>query len=259
MYCRHIIYTISCACCLRIAHDVYNICKKETMKSGKIFYLSPAILIFIVLIINGICSLWLTPLLLTIPLLFSYYASIWISILLYKKTASGQNPVIIGKKLKPDYTRFTAWMYLWDCIYPLVSGIPVFILLGALLPLHWLLVGILFSIINAPSEEAYWRIFLERAGRDAGLSEKTRLWYSSTLFSLWHFIFIVFLFPPQIILPSLMGTLIMTFISGLLWMKVYQETENMFANILSHAVLNFLMIWPAGATIVLGLNPYVLK
>lgn len=106
---------------------------------------------------------------------------------------------------------------------------------------------------NGPSEEIFWRLLLERAGRDGGVSQKVRLWYSSAVFGSWHFIFIVFLFPPEMRAAALSAAITSTFVAGVLWMIVYQKSGNMFPDIFAHTVTNVLVVFPAAATTMLSL------
>jgi membrane protease YdiL (CAAX protease family) len=221
------------------------------------FWFSPLLLIAFVFAVTLFFSRFLEPLLLTAPLLCAYYGFIWFSIWRYGRNAPESDALLKKVEFRATLKGLAPWMLLWIAVYPFTAGIASFLATAPPVPWGWLLAGIPFALVNGPSEEIFWRLYLERAGRDAGAGEGTRLWYSSAVFSSWHFIFVVFLFPEKLIVPALIPVLVTTFISGLLWMKVYQRTENIFANMFSHAVLNVLMIWPASAAIVLGVSPHV--
>ncbi|HPA73178.1 MAG TPA: CPBP family intramembrane metalloprotease [Spirochaetota bacterium] len=220
------------------------------------FWLSPILLIGFVFAVTLVFSRFLDPLPLTVPLLFAYYGFIWFSIWRYGRRCP-VNDALSGKDaFRMTLHGLSPWMIAWTTVYPLAAGIPSFLATAPPVPWGWLLAGIPFALVNGPSEEIFWRLYLERAGRDSGIGEKTRLWYSSAVFMSWHFIFVVFLFPAKLVVPALVPVFATTFISGLLWMKVYQRTGNIVPNIFSHAVLNVLMIWPATAGIVLGVSPH---
>jgi membrane protease YdiL (CAAX protease family) len=221
------------------------------------FWFSPLLLIASVFAVTLFFSRFLEPLFLTAPLLCAYYGFIWLSIWRYGRNTPKDGALLRKSEFRITLKGFSAWMILWIAAYPFAAGIPAFLATAPPVPWGWILAGIPFALVNGPSEEIFWRLYLERSGRDAGASEGTRLWYSSAVFSSWHFIFVVFLFPAKLVAPALVSVLVTTFISGLLWMKVYQRTGNIFADIASHAVLNVLMIWPASAAIVLGVSPHV--
>ena len=224
-------------------------------KSARLFfYFSPVMLIAIVFTVTYIFHFFLEPLYLVIPLLITYYSYIWLSILAYNHIFGSEKKVFAKKDFIFHVHGFAPWMYFWIFAYPFLAGGFVFYQMAPHISAYWILGGIPFSLINGPSEETFWRLFLERCGVDAGLSKQTRLWYSSAIFSSWHFIFIIFLFPAQQIPFALIMTLGTTFFAGLLWMIVYQKTGTIIHNYTSHVVLNFLMICPWAVASVLGVN-----
>lgn len=220
------------------------------------FWISPLLLIAFVFTVTLFFSRYLDPLHLAVPLTSAYYGFIWLSIWRYGGNRAQGDALLNRKEFRITFRGLSPWMLLWTVAYPLAAGIPSFLATAPPVPWGWLLMGIPFALVNGPSEEIFWRLYLERAGRDAGIREGVQLWYSSAVFSSWHFIFIVFLFPAKLIVPALASVFATTFISGLLWMKVYQRTGNIIPNIVSHTVLNVLMIWPASAGIVLGVSPH---
>ncbi len=226
-----------------------------TKPAKYLFYLSPVFLIVFVFTITYILHFFLPPVILSLPLTISYYSYIWMTIMIYNRRYGKDKPVLARGLFTWSLQGFTPWMYFFIFIYPFAAGGAMFHQNAPLLSWQWIAAGIPFSLINGPSEEIYWRLFLDRCGKDAGLDAKTRLWYSTALFAPWHFIFIVFLFPAALVPVSLAMTIITTFIAGLLWMIVFQKTGTILHNITSHAILNFLMIWPWAAASVLGMNP----
>lgn len=227
----------------------------KNISSRFIFFLAPVFLIAAVFFVTFLFSFFLKPLLLSVPLLISYYGIIWGFIVIYQNKYLAKKALLQKKEIFPSFRELSFWMVLWTGVYPFAVGLPLFIFYGKYLSMPWILLGVIFSLINGPSEESFWRLFMERAGQEGGVGQKTRLWYSSAVFSSWHFIFILFLFPKEMFLYSLVFTIAITLISGLLWMVVYQKTKNIFPNFFSHTVLNFLMIWPFGAATILGTLP----
>ena len=220
-----------------------------------IFFILPIGLIASVFLVTYMFSFYLDPVLLSIPLMAAYYIYVWCSIDFYRRRVRGKDSLFKADEFKRGYSGLSLWMYLWTVAYPLIIGTSIFIYLLPHIPWFWLIPGIFFAMINGPSEEIFWRLLMERIGTDAGLGKNTRLYYSSAVFSLWHFIFVVFLFPEKIIFHTLVSVHIITFIAGLLWMMVYQKTKNILPDILSHAYLNFFYIWPWTVCSILGLGP----
>lgn len=229
----------------------------ELQKRGRrVFFGGGFALMAVVFCVTLVFSLFLPPLYLSIPLLAAYYGVIWSTVYWYGKKAGPGGGVLKREEFRPTFAGLSTWMLAWVIAYPLVVGVPVFIWIAPRLPGLFIALGVLFSLINGPSEEIFWRLMMERAGRDAGISPKTRLWYSSAVFASWHFIFIIFLLPRIAWPAALATTLSSTFIAGLLWMKIYQKTANMFALAFSHALVNLFIIWPATASTVLGVSPF---
>jgi membrane protease YdiL (CAAX protease family) len=222
-------------------------------QSRLVFFVGPVLLIATVFLVTLLFSTILTPLWLTLPLLAAYYAVIWLFVAMYQRILAGDEPVLKRAELRPAFRGLSLWMLLWTVAYPILSGAHSFRLLAPCLSWGWLVVGIVFSVVNGPSEEIFWRLLLERSGRDGGLSQQVRLWYSSAMFGSWHFIFIVFLFPPELRTAALIATITSTFVAGLLWMIVYQRSGNMFPDIFAHTVTNVLVVFPAAATTMLSL------
>lgn len=224
--------------------------------SKKIFFAGPLALIAFVFCVTWIFSYFLEPLYLCIPLLLAYYSFIWGFVAYYRQRIAKNDPVLKAQEFKPGFSGLTRWMLGWTIAYPLIVGGISFLWIAPRLPWIFILLGGVFSLVNGPSEEVFWRLLMERAGKDGGVGQKTRLWYGSAIFGAWHFVFVVFLMPARTIGPALGLTLSSTFVAGLLWMIVYQKTRNMFPLVFSHVLLNFLLIWPSTALVVLGLAPF---
>jgi len=220
-----------------------------------LFFGSPWVLMIFVFSVTLAFSISLNPLLLSLPLLLAYYTSIWGFVFYYQRRFAGKDRVLKRSELRPAYSGLSLWMLIWTIGYPILVGGICLVAVMPRLAWYWIVAGFFFALVNGPSEEIFWRIFLERAGKDAGISQKTRLWYGSSVFGAWHFIFVLFLIPPQARALAMVTTLSSTFVAGLLWMMVYQKTGKMFPNIASHAALNFLVIFPTTAATMLGLMP----
>jgi len=229
--------------------------KHKSDKARVVFFLSPLLLILFVFCVTFVFRNFLPPLLLSIPLMVSYYGYIWFSMFWYRRTIAGNESVFKDSEFRPGFHGLAPWMIIWNFVYPMAAGIIIFSIITPHLSAQWILLGVPFALINGPSEEIYWRLFLERSGTDGVVLQKIRLWYSSAVFSLWHFIYLFFLMPRGRFMLDLMIVLPITLVTGLLWMLVYQKTRNIFSNIFCHAAINFLFIWPWGAAAILGVNP----
>ena len=219
------------------------------------FYTAPFLLIQVVFLTTFIFSYILEPPLLAIPLLVSYYSVIWIFVGYYNACITDNGPILSREVLlDPGYRYLKPWMIFWTLIYPFLVGIPSIYLACQKLPHFWFLLAIPFAAVNGPSEEIFWRLYMDRVGANGGISRRVRLWYSSVVFASWHFVFVVFLLPEHLLIPGLLSAISSTFLAGLLWMMVYQKTGKMFPNMLSHAILNLLVIGPQTAMAMLGLS-----
>ena len=229
----------------------------DSNKHRNIFFAAPLMLIGIVFTVTFIFSRFLETIFLSIPLLCAYYGTIWGFIAIYQRKFGQSNPVLKYSELKPGFTGLAIWMVLYTTVYPLLTGFFSFFRYSADLPLTWILLGIPFCLVNGPSEEIFWRLFMERLGVDGKISANGRLIYSSVIFGLWHFIFVIFLIPKERMVMVLLATIAITTIAGFFWMIIYQKSRNMFPNIFSHTILNFLQIWPWLTSTILGLNPHL--
>jgi len=240
----------------------------EEKQSQILFWLGPLILISIVFFVTlsfsfiiptsikiSLFGVFKDKLFFSIPLLTAYYSTIYCFILYYKIKKGNIFP---EGALKPTFKGLNWWMLLYTIGYSLTYGLIMFSILAPDMPLEFILLGIPFTLINAPSEEIFWRLFMEVSGKDGGISEKTRLLYSSIIFGFWHFNFIIFLMPEEMWVTILITIIGSSIISGLLWMYIFQKTGRLFPNIFSHAIANFFNIWPMMVIIMLGI-PSVLS
>ncbi len=181
-----------------------------------------------------------------LPLLFIYWGTIWGYTLLYKKKRGGvfdKERFKLTFKLQGDHLKI---QYL--LVYgPLIYSIPLWVFNYALNPnisLTMYVVFVLAAIMNGPTEEIFWRACMDDAGKNAGVSEKGRLIYSSITFALWHTAFIIHLFPPEQFWAAWGMVIAMTGSSGIIWMWVLHRSGRLFPQTFYHACANFLSIFP---------------
>lgn len=182
-----------------------------------------------------------------LPLLFIYWGTIWGYSLLYRKKRGG---VFDKERFKPTFKLQGDHLWLqYLLVYgPYIYSIPLWVMNYALNPkitITMYIVFVLAAIMNGPTEELFWRSCMEDAGKNAGVSEKKRLIYSSVTFSLWHTAFVIHLFPwddQWFIMWG--GVIAMTLSSGLIWHWVLQKSGRLFPQSFYHSCANFLSIFP---------------
>ncbi|MHA1312835.1 MAG: CPBP family intramembrane glutamic endopeptidase [Candidatus Helarchaeota archaeon] len=187
------------------------------------------------------------------PLLLIYWTIIWTYTLLYRKYRGG---VFDGERFEPTLLLKgkRVWLQYILNYGPLVYLIPIFILMYSYrMSIAMYVVVLGASIINGPSEEIFWRACLEDAGKNAGVSETARLAFAPVAFGLWHTAFVIHLFPWNITWWISWGAVIlMTWISGLIWMWVLQRSGRLIPQSIVHACGNFFSIFPMILIMVLG-------
>lgn len=190
-----------------------------------------------------------------LPLLFIYWAVIWVYTLIYRSARGG---VFNRERFKP--TPLLKGKYVWLQYLltygPLVYNIPLFIINYAINPqisITMYVVIFLASIFNGPSEEIFWRACMEDAGKNAGVSEKKRLIFAPIAFALWHTAFVIHLFPWNLSWWFYWGAvLLMTWSSGIIWMWVMHRSERLVPQCIIHVCGNFFSIFPLILVTVLG-------
>jgi hypothetical protein len=101
------------------------------------------------------------------------------------------------------------------------------------------------SLINGFSEEIYWRAALDEAGIQLGIPESKRLFYEPIIFSLWHIAFVIHLYPfDNVFIISLLGILVMTWSSGLIWLWAMLKSQRIIPQCVVHVLANFFGIFP---------------
>ncbi|GAB4311520.1 MAG: hypothetical protein Kow0069_11940 [Promethearchaeota archaeon] len=179
------------------------------------------------------------------PLLLVYWSTIWALVAVYQRARGG---AFSGEKFKPTLAlrgKYLPLQYL--VVYgPLLYTIPPFVVNYArvLTPATWAAL-VVASVINGPSEEAFWRACLDEAGRRAGLSERTRLAYLPVAFALWHTAFVVHLFPLDerwwLAWVAVDGA---TWSSGLAWTWTLHRSGRLFPQTVYHACANLFNVFP---------------
>jgi membrane protease YdiL (CAAX protease family) len=180
-----------------------------------------------------------------IPLICIYWGTLWTFILMYHKKVGGvftaelYHPTF---KLRGDHL---PWQYL--LLYgSLIYSIPLyFINYFSSLSTNMLLAILVASVVNGASEEIFWRGCMDQVGKDAGMSEKQRFIYLPIVFAFWHTAFVYHLVPWDSNWWTFYGMiLLMTWLSGVIWLWVLQRSKRLFPQIVMHAVANFLNIFP---------------
>ncbi|NHI92615.1 MAG: CPBP family intramembrane metalloprotease [Candidatus Lokiarchaeota archaeon] len=190
-----------------------------------------------------------------LPLLIIYWITIWGYTLIYRKLRGG---VFDKERLK--LTLFLKGDHLWLQYLltygPLIYQIPMFIVLFAGNPnisITMYVTFILAAVVNGPSEEIFWRACMDDAGKNAGVLEKNRLIYAPIVFGFWHTAFIIHLFPWNLSWWGWwIGVILMTWVSGLIWMWVMHKSERLIPQCIIHSCGNFFQIFPLIIVTVLG-------
>jgi membrane protease YdiL (CAAX protease family) len=174
--------------------------------------------------------------------------------------------------LKAGYfTGITFYWAFWGCLFPLMingkatyfklfaqKNLPLDIkglfylavpvaAIAAVTPLNevWgtagpatILISLIFSLLNGSMEEAYWRgSFVARFPDNPLLN----MYYPSLTFALWH-LSVFSIIPSRIFLPLFLTG---AFIYGLCWAYVANRTKSIRWNTISHALMNFVFLFPA--------------
>ena len=199
-------------------------------------------------LVHGINMVWL-------PLLIIYWATIWTYTLIYRKLRGG---IFNKERFKPTLLLKGEHLWLQYLLTygPLIYQIPLFILNFAFDPrisITMYVAFILTAAMNGPTEEIFWRACMEDAGKNAGVSEKSRLIYAPIVFGFWHTAFVIHLFPWNMTWWIWwMGVILMTWVSGLIWMWVMHRSERLIPQSIIHSCGNFLSIFPMIIVTVLG-------
>ena len=199
-------------------------------------------------LVAGINMVWL-------PLLIIYWATIWTYTLIYRKLRGGVfdrerfKPTLL---LKGDHL----WLQYLVTYGPMVYQIPLFIITFAVNPrisIAMYVAFILAAAMNGPTEEIFWRACMEDAGKNAGVSEKNRLIFAPIAFGFWHTAFVIHLFPWNLAWWGWWaGVILMTWVSGLIWMWVLHRSGRLIPQSIIHSCGNFLQIFPLIIVTVLG-------
>ncbi|HYX10101.1 MAG TPA: CPBP family intramembrane glutamic endopeptidase [Bacteroidales bacterium] len=165
-----------------------------------------------------------------IPAFLGYYVSIIIVYLIIRYVFNTQILKQLYFKLKPVPK---AGLLILTVILPAVLPIAAFITQSQYVPTIFYVYILLFSLINAPFEEIYWRgILAYIPGNNI-----FRNLYTAGLFSFSHFVFWDYWYnSPIIMIP----TVVSTFVMGLLWMHFMNKRKNILYPVLSHIVVDIL-------------------
>ena len=165
-----------------------------------------------------------------IPAFFGYYVSIIIVCLIIRYVFNTQILKHLDFKLKPVPR---TGLLILTVILPAVLPIAAFITQSQFVPTVFYVYILIFSLINAPFEEIYWRgILAFLPGNNI-----FRNLFSAGLFSFSHFVFWDYWYnSPIIMIP----TVVSTFVMGLLWMHFMNKRKNILYPVLSHIVVDIL-------------------
>lgn len=213
--------------------------------SNAFFWGVPFTIPCIVAIITGFFYILCPAKMIWLPLILIYWMTIWTYTLLYRAKRGG---VFTKERFKPTLKLQGKCLPLQYLLTygPLVYAIPLFFINYAA-QLSTAMYGaiILASLINGFSEEVYWRACLDDAGKNAGVSESKRLAFAPVAFALWHTAFIIHLYPwNRTWWAAWAGIMVMTWLSGLIWLWVMHRSGRLVPQCLYHASANFLNIFP---------------
>jgi membrane protease YdiL (CAAX protease family) len=217
---------------------------QEDNFSKKFYYIVP----FLIPIIVASLTYLFYPIgekLIWIPLIIIYWITIWGFSLFYNAKRGSvfqKERFKFTLKLKGEKT----WLQYLLVYGPFIYNLPIFLYSYATkISATMYLVILIAALINGPTEEVFWRACMEEVGKNAGASEKHRLWYGSIVFALWHTAFVLHLYPhDNTWWIAWAGIIAMTFSSGLIWMWVMHKSERLVPQALYHSVANFLFIFP---------------
>lgn len=180
-----------------------------------------------------------------LPLILVYWSIIWAYSLAYRVMRGG---VFSPTRFKLTFRLQGAHLTLqYVLIYgPLLWAVPLFFVkyAGALSPAMYGAI-LVASLINGFSEEVYWRACLDDAGRNAGVAESRRLLFMPVAFAFWHTAFVIHLYPwNRSWWAACAGIMVMTWLSGLIWLWVMHRSGRLIPQCIYHASANFLSIFP---------------
>ena len=182
-----------------------------------------------------------------LPLISIYWIIIWSYTLIYWKLRGGvfnKERFKLTLKLEGEHL----WLQYLLNYGPLIYLIPIFIINYAInlnISITMYLAFFITSVINGPSEEIFWRACMDDAGKNAGLSEKTRLIYAPIAFGFWHTAFVIHLFPWNATWwIAWVSVILMTWSSGLIWMWIMHRSGRLIPQSILHSCGNFLSIFP---------------
>jgi membrane protease YdiL (CAAX protease family) len=165
-----------------------------------------------------------------VPAFLGYYISIIIVYIIIRYVFNTQILKHLDFKLKP-FPKIG--LLVLAILIPSILPIPAFITQAQYVPNIFYVYILIFSLINAPFEEIYWRgILAFIPGNNI-----FRNVFTAGLFSFSHFVFWDYWYKSPIIM---IPTIISTFIMGLLWMHFMNKQKNILYPILSHIVVDIL-------------------
>ncbi len=222
--------------------------------SRMFFWIVPFTVPFIVTGLTYLFYSSVTHEMIWLPLLLIYWATIWAYTLVYRAKRGGvfnRERFKITVKLQGKYL----WLQYLLVYGPFAYAIPLFVInYGAALSPAMYLAIIAAAVINGPSEEIYWRACLDDAGKNAGVSTKSRLAFAPVAFALWHTAFVIHLYPWDATWwGAWAGIILMTWTSGLSWLWVMHRSGRLIPQCIYHACANFLNIFPLVLVTVLRL------
>jgi membrane protease YdiL (CAAX protease family) len=154
-----------------------------------------------------------------------------------------------GHRMRPSQAPARSanlWLYRGLALIPALIPLPLFLLHKDLLRPSLVIPWLLFALINAPIEEAYWRRLLLDAARP--YPTWIALLFSSAMYALNH--------PVTLGVNSLalrsVALLLSTFFMGLIWGVVYLRSGSIRATTFSHVLVDL-----AGLSVPVFLNLYV--
>lgn len=165
-----------------------------------------------------------------IPAFLGYYFSIIIVYLIIRFVFNTQILEHLNFKFKPVPK---IGLLVFTVLIPAILPIGAFITQSQFVPNIFYVYILIFSLINAPFEEIYWRgILAFIPGNNI-----FRNLFTAGLFSFSHFVFWDYWYKSPIIM---IPTVVSTFAMGLLWMHFMNKRKNILYPILSHIVVDIL-------------------
>lgn len=165
-----------------------------------------------------------------IPAFIGYYVSIIIVFLTIRYVYN----IHLLKHLQFSFKPLPkAGLLIVTIIIPALLPISAFITQLQFVPNIYFLYIVIFSLINAPFEEFYWRGILAFLPG----SNLFRSLFTAGLFGFSHFLFWDYWYKSPIIM---IPTVVSTFIMGLLWMHFMNKKKNLLFPIISHVIVDIL-------------------